>query len=133
MKTMVCEQPPAALRLSPFSRRTMEPPNSTPLFSPLGVAHTTARQFAHAMANAIDRLSRMRVPSDPRTTFNVGVVSGGTSVHSIPNEVSMEVDMRSESAEELAKEAETFLGWMHDAVGEENHPDPSLREELSWR
>ncbi len=75
---------------------------------------------AYAMAKAIDRLSRMQVPSDPRTTFNVGVVSGGTSVNSIPNEVEMEVDMRSESGEELAKEAETFLGLMHDAVDEEN-------------
>jgi len=75
---------------------------------------------AYAMAKAIDKLSRIQVPSDPRTTFNVGVVSGGTSVNSIPNEVSMEVDMRSESEEELAKENATFLSLMREAVDEEN-------------
>src|SRR5439155_8299149 len=36
-----------------------------------------------------------------KTTFNVGVIQGGTSVNSIAGEASMEVDMRSESADAL--------------------------------
>jgi acetylornithine deacetylase/succinyl-diaminopimelate desuccinylase-like protein len=75
---------------------------------------------AYAMAKAIDKFSRMQVPSSPRTTFNVGVMSGGISVNSIPAEVWMEVDMRSDSPEELGKLAETFLGLMQEAVAEEN-------------
>jgi di/tripeptidase len=43
------------------------------------------------------------VPSDPKTTFNIGVIDGGTSVNSIPESATMRVDIRSASAEEIAK------------------------------
>ena len=39
---------------------------------------------AYALGNAIVKLSKMQVPSRPKTTFNVGVIGGGTSVNSIP-------------------------------------------------
>ena len=58
---------------------------------------------AYAMAATIARFSDVQVPSSPKTTFNVGVVSGGTSVNSIPAEVSMDVDIRSESCAELQR------------------------------
>src|SRR5690606_36883340 len=54
---------------------------------------------AFAMGNAMTRLAATPVPAYPRTTFNVGVVGGGTSVNSIPTEVFMTVDLRSESPE----------------------------------
>ncbi len=76
---------------------------------------------AFALGNAITKFSKMQVPAEPKTTFSVGVVGGGTSVNSIPFESWMEVDMRSESPEELAKEAETFTGYLHEAVDEENN------------
>ena len=38
--------------------------------------------------------------SSPKNTINIGRVEGGTSVNSVPISVSMEVDMRSESAAE---------------------------------
>lgn len=75
---------------------------------------------AFAMGNAILKFSKLSVPSNPKTTFNVGVVGGGTSVNSIPFESWMEIDMRSESRRELEKLAETFIGLMHEAVDEEN-------------
>ena len=56
---------------------------------------------AHAMGRAIARIADIHTPAKPKTTFNVGVLSGGTSVNSIPFEVAMEVDMRSESAAAL--------------------------------
>lgn len=56
----------------------------------------------HAMGRAIARIDAIQVPRDPRTTFNVGIVRGGTSVNSIAAEASMDVDLRSESAEALA-------------------------------
>ena len=52
---------------------------------------------AHAMGRAIARIADIQVPTSPKTTFSVSVLSGGTSVNSIPFEVAMEVDMRSES------------------------------------
>ena len=75
---------------------------------------------AFAMGNATRKFSELEVPADPKTTFNVGVVGGGTSVNSIPVEAWMEVDMRSEEPDELNELAETFLGLMHEAVDEEN-------------
>ena len=75
---------------------------------------------AFAMGDAIARFSRLTVPAQPKTTFNVGVVRGGTSVNSIPADVSMDVDMRSESCAELQKLDAAFLGVVRDAVAAEN-------------
>jgi acetylornithine deacetylase/succinyl-diaminopimelate desuccinylase-like protein len=75
---------------------------------------------AYAMAAAIARLSDVQVPASPRTTFNVGIVAGGTSVNSIPSQVSMDVDMRSESCAELKKLEGQFLGIVKAAVADEN-------------
>ena len=75
---------------------------------------------AFAMGNAIQKLSSLEVPDDPKTTFNVGVIGGGTSVNSIPFESWMEVDIRSEERERLEHTAEMFLDLMYEAVDEEN-------------
>jgi tripeptide aminopeptidase len=75
---------------------------------------------AYALGNAIVKLSKMQVPSRPRTTFNVGVVGGGTSVNSIPFESWMDVDIRSETREELTKAVDSFSRLMHEAVEDEN-------------
>ena len=76
---------------------------------------------AYALGNAIAKLSKMQVPSRPKTTFNVGVIGGGTSVNSIPFESWMDVDIRSETKEELNKAVENFTRLMREAVEEENH------------
>jgi tripeptide aminopeptidase len=56
-----------------------------------------------ALARGIVEFSRTRVPADPRTTFNCGMIEGGTSVNSIPADASLKVDLRSESGDELAQ------------------------------
>ncbi|MDX1494750.1 MAG: M20/M25/M40 family metallo-hydrolase [Longimicrobiales bacterium] len=78
---------------------------------------------AHAMSRAVryfqdvaDTLTR----SGPRTSYNVGRIGGGTSVNSVPFEAWMEVDMRSESPESLARIEEVFLAAMDRALEEEN-------------
>jgi acetylornithine deacetylase/succinyl-diaminopimelate desuccinylase-like protein len=75
---------------------------------------------AYAMASAIARLSDVEVPATPKTTYNVGAVNGGTSVNSIPFEVSMDVDIRSESCAELKKVDATFGAIVRSAVEDEN-------------
>jgi tripeptide aminopeptidase len=75
---------------------------------------------AYAMGNAIAKFSRIKVPQQPKTTFNVGVVSGGTSVNSIPFEMQMVVDMRSVDCGELKKVEDQFLAVVKEAVQEEN-------------
>src|SRR5690606_1079539 len=62
----------------------------------------------HAMGRAIALIDEIQVPSDPKTTFNVGIVRGGTSVNSIAADASMDVDLRSESPEALARLDEHF-------------------------
>ncbi|HUR34089.1 MAG TPA: M20/M25/M40 family metallo-hydrolase [Vicinamibacterales bacterium] len=75
---------------------------------------------AFAMGNAMTKFSRLLVPASPRTTFNVGVVGGGTSVNSIPTDMFMLIDMRSESPDELKKVDEAFQRVVREAVDEEN-------------
>jgi acetylornithine deacetylase/succinyl-diaminopimelate desuccinylase-like protein len=75
---------------------------------------------AYAMASAIARFADLQVPASPKTTYSVGVVRGGTSVNSIPYEVSMDTDIRSESCQELNKVDGTFLKIVKGAVEEEN-------------
>ena len=55
----------------------------------------------HELGHLISALDRMKVPTKPRTTFNVGLVEGGTTVNSIAATSSLLLDLRSEEASEL--------------------------------
>ena len=72
------------------------------------------------MGRAIAKISELQTPAEPRTTFTVGTVRGGTSVNAIAAEARMAVDMRSNSTEELLKLEEKLLGLVKQAVVEEN-------------
>jgi acetylornithine deacetylase/succinyl-diaminopimelate desuccinylase-like protein len=73
----------------------------------------------HAMSRSIARFVRVKVPSEPRTTFNVGHVEGGTSVNSIPYSASVKVDLRSESEPELQRLEAAFKEAMQGGVDDE--------------
>src|SRR5271165_1236535 len=55
------------------------------------------------LAKAIETFTATPVPHAPKTTFNVGVIRGGTSVNSIPESASMKVDIRSTSMTEMER------------------------------
>lgn len=55
------------------------------------------------LAKAIDTFTATIVPPVPKTTFNIGVIRGGTSVNSIPESASMKVDIRSTSMTEMER------------------------------
>jgi tripeptide aminopeptidase len=74
----------------------------------------------HAMGRAIAKISDFQVPAEPKTTFNVGRVGGGTSINAIPFEAWMEVDMRSADVHSLKKLDEKFSAAVQAAVEEEN-------------
>ena len=57
----------------------------------------------HALGRAISRLTTYPLPKDPRTTFNIGTIRGGTSINAIPSEASMDVDLRSADDVELKR------------------------------
>jgi tripeptide aminopeptidase len=55
------------------------------------------------LARVIDTFSRINVPNNPKTTFNIGTISGGTSVNSIPESANFKVDIRSTSMPEIER------------------------------
>ena len=78
-------------------------------------AHALARGIRY-FEDAADTLTR----SGPRTSYNVGVLGGGTSINSIPFEAWAEVDMRSESPASLDRVEAALLAAMPRALDEEN-------------
>jgi acetylornithine deacetylase/succinyl-diaminopimelate desuccinylase-like protein len=55
------------------------------------------------LARTLHVFAQTSVPALPKTTFNVGVIRGGTSVNSIPESASMRVDIRSTSMTEMER------------------------------
>jgi acetylornithine deacetylase/succinyl-diaminopimelate desuccinylase-like protein len=74
----------------------------------------------HALGRAIAAISDIQAPTTPKTTFNVGIIQGGTSVNSISADATMEVDMRSEDAASLAAIDAKVQKALHDALAAEN-------------
>jgi tripeptide aminopeptidase len=74
----------------------------------------------HALGRAITKLASYPAPLQPRTTFNVGRITGGNSVNAIPQEAAMDVDLRSAHAEELLKLDAFFRRSVREAAEAEN-------------
>jgi acetylornithine deacetylase/succinyl-diaminopimelate desuccinylase-like protein len=55
----------------------------------------------HEMAALISRLTALPLPTQPRTTLNVGRVEGGTTVNTIAAQAMLELDLRSENLKTL--------------------------------
>jgi acetylornithine deacetylase/succinyl-diaminopimelate desuccinylase-like protein len=85
---------------------------------------------AHALGRAMAAIADLQVPTSPKTTFNVGVIEGGTSVNSIPFEASMEFDMRSESETALKAVDAKFQQAIREALDEERARWPNSRVKL---
>ncbi|MGB7330604.1 MAG: M20/M25/M40 family metallo-hydrolase [Terriglobales bacterium] len=73
------------------------------------------------LSRTIEVFSRTQVPASPKTTFNVGVIRGGTSVNSIPESASMRVDLRSTSMSEIDRLERALRVALEQAVASENH------------
>jgi len=79
----------------------------------------------HVLVQLADKLSRLDVPVAPRTSFNIGKIAGGTSVNTIAESASLELDLRSIDPQALAKvigDVETIVhryqtaSWKHKGV-----------------
>ncbi|GAP15231.1 acetylornithine deacetylase/Succinyl-diaminopimelate desuccinylase [Longilinea arvoryzae] len=55
----------------------------------------------HEMGRLVARLADLSLPSSPRTSLNIGVISGGTTVNSIASHASIDLDLRSVSSQTL--------------------------------
>ena len=71
------------------------------------------------LAKAIDTFAATTVPATPKTTFNIGVIRGGTSVNSIPESASMKVDIRSTSMSEMERLEQSLRQALTRAVEDE--------------
>lgn len=75
---------------------------------------------AHALGQLIARFTTMELPTSPKTSYSIGRIGGGTSVNSIPFKAWLEVDMRSESNEDLIALEQQFLAKVNEALAAEN-------------
>lgn len=57
----------------------------------------------HALARLVSRLDDIELVRDPKTTLNVGLFTGGISVNTIAPHATAVIDMRSTSADTLAR------------------------------
>jgi len=74
----------------------------------------------HAMGRAIAHIGDVQVPTDPKTTFTVGTVGGGTSVNTIAGDAKMAVDIRSNDTKSLLEAERNIMAAIDKGVGEEN-------------
>lgn len=74
----------------------------------------------HALGRAVARFAAYPAPLAPRTSYNVGVIEGGSSINVIPERASMSVDMRSVASEEIDKLESYLRRVVEIAVREEN-------------
>ena len=84
------------------------------------------------LSRAIDTFSATPVPNTPKTTFNIGVIRGGTSVNSIPESASMKVDIRSTSMTEMERLEQTLRLALNRAVEDETM-SAEMRSQLQKR
>lgn len=60
----------------------------------------------HALSRTVTFfIDEAQIPQSPRSSFNFGVIEGGSSINSIPSEARAKVDLRSESAEQIERMA----------------------------
>lgn len=66
----------------------------------------------HGLARIIAALASIQVPKEPRTTFNIGIIEGGTSVNTIAPHASALLDLRSTddtALNHLVEQARTII------------------------
>jgi acetylornithine deacetylase/succinyl-diaminopimelate desuccinylase-like protein len=66
----------------------------------------------HELSRLAVQITGIPVPAAPRTTMNVGKITGGTSINTIAPEASLELDLRSETStdlQELISQVETLV------------------------
>ncbi len=58
---------------------------------------------AYALADFMNNFSKIKVPTERKTTYSIGIINGGTSINTIPDHVWADIDLRSAHKDELMK------------------------------
>lgn len=83
----------------------------------------------HELGNLVARLTALPVPAQPRSSLNIGVIAGGTSINTIAAEAHLELDLRSENSlalNQMVRQVEAL-------VNAANRPDVAVTLELIGR
>jgi tripeptide aminopeptidase len=83
----------------------------------------------HELSTLVTQLTTIPLPDNPRTTMNVGRMSGGTSINAIAAEAWLELDLRSESPQVLAELVQT----VEQLIDTANRPDVQVEAEAIGR
>ena len=73
-----------------------------------------------ALSAGLVAISRIPLPRTPRTTLNCGTIRGGTSINSIPEFASADLDLRSSSTQQLDRAELAILNVLSELVAVEN-------------
>lgn len=73
-----------------------------------------------AAARAVCKLSDIKPPETPKTTFAVSLIEGGHQIHAIPQKANFKINMRSDDPNELARLEEEAKGIFEYGAKEEN-------------
>ncbi|MFK7805262.1 MAG: M20/M25/M40 family metallo-hydrolase [Anaerolineae bacterium] len=74
----------------------------------------------HTMSSIINQICQIKAPMHPKTTYNVGVIEGGTSINTIARTASFLLDLRSvevDSLKKLQKKVEAIFHQHHGRNG----------------
>lgn len=74
-----------------------------------------AASAIHVLGRLIAAIDALDVPAAPKTTYNVGIIEGGTSINTIANTARLWLDLRSEAPAELERLVERVQGLLRDA------------------
>ena len=83
-----------------------------------------------ALSRGIVKFSAIHVPDDPRSSYNFGVIEGGTSVNSIPARATAKIDLRSEEEAELDRLEGALRDAMQAGIKDETGASRSSAESL---
>ena len=80
----------------------------------------------HELTALSTRIAALDLPRTPRTTLNIGVISGGSSVNTIAAEAMLELDLRSENTEML----EALVGQVEKLIHSAQKPGITVEKEI---
>lgn len=78
----------------------------------------------HGLARIIAAIADLQVPQEPKTTYNAGIIEGGTSVNTIASHATVSLDMRSTDSAALVRIADQVRAIVEQCAG------PGLQTEI---
>ncbi|MBR9761996.1 MAG: M20/M25/M40 family metallo-hydrolase [Rhodobacteraceae bacterium] len=88
---------------------------------------------ANALAEFAAGFARIELPDEPKTTLNLSILGGGTSINAIPEQVYVDIDMRSVDPEALDALDAQMRTLVEDALTLENNRNDTSKGEVTAR